>query len=193
MGWGARGARGAHYRSTSGLLVRLCLVFAIAGLAAGCFQPVYGDRSVAGGPGVHDAMKGVEIPQIVARPNSPEAPISVQLRNELLFSFTGGGSPAAPTHRLTIQLVGTQSTVAIDNAGFTQIENFRLTAIYNLVEIATKRTVMVGQAATAAGYDGAGQQRFARISAAQDAGRRATKEISDQITTRIAAYFVTGS
>jgi LPS-assembly lipoprotein len=156
-------------------------------------EPVYGDRSVTGGPGVNEAMRAVEVAQIPARPNSPEAPLAVQLRNELLFSFTGGGAPYRPTHRLTIQLTGSQNTVAVDNTGFTQIENFRMAATYVLTEIATGRIVLTGQASTAAGYDGAGQQRFARISAAHDAGRRVTKVISDQITTRIAAYFVAGS
>ena len=187
MGWGAS-------RSASGRLARLCVVFALAGLAGGCFQPVYSDRSaVPGGGGVSQALRGVEIAPITARANSPEAPLAVQLRNELIFSFTGGGSPAPSTHRLTVQLVGSQSTVATDNTGFTQIENFRVTAFFILTEIATGRSVMAGSALTAAGYDGAGQQRFARIVASQDAGRRATKVISDQITTRLASYFVTGS
>ena len=100
-GWGA-------HLSTSDRLVRLCLVFAVAGLAGGCFQPVYGDRSVSGGPGVREALKGVQIPIITAPANSPTAPVAVQLRNDLIFNFTGGGTPTSPTDRLGIQLVGAQ-------------------------------------------------------------------------------------
>ncbi len=187
MGWGA-------HLSTSGRLVRLCLVFAVAGLAGGCFQPVYGDRSVSGGPGVREALKGVEIPIITAPANSPTAPIAVQLRNDLIFNFTGGGTPTSPTHRLAIQLVGTQSTVAVDNTGFSADR-----------ELPSDRDLYPDRDCDQQDRHGGirprpppattapRQQRFARVSASQDAGRRATKEISDQITTRIAAYFVTGT
>ena len=37
-----------------------------------------------------------------------------------------------------------------------------------------------------------GQQRFARVSGMHDAERRAAKVISDNITTRLAAFFVSG-
>jgi LPS-assembly lipoprotein len=42
-------------------------------------------------------------------------------------------------------------------------------------------------------YDTLGQQRFARISGMHDAEQRAAKVISDNITTRLASYFVAGS
>jgi LPS-assembly lipoprotein len=42
-------------------------------------------------------------------------------------------------------------------------------------------------------YDPAGTQRFARISGMLDAERRAAKVISENVTTRLASYFVSGS
>ena len=53
--------------------------------------------------------------------------------------------------------------------------------------------MLTGRATTVVSYDPAGSQRYARISGMQDAERRAAKTISDDITTRMAAYFVSGT
>jgi LPS-assembly lipoprotein len=52
---------------------------------------------------------------------------------------------------------------------------------------------VTGRATNGASYDTAGQQRFARISGMQDAAHRAAKAIADNITARLASYFVNGS
>ena len=67
-----------------------------------------------------------------------------------------------------------------------------LNASYSLVEIATKKTVLTGRATTTVSYDPANAQRFARISAMQDAERRAAKVIADNVTSRLSSYFVSG-
>jgi LPS-assembly lipoprotein len=72
-------------------------------------------------------------------------------------------------------------------------EIYSLSATYSLAEIATKKVVVTGRATNSASYDTAGQQRFARIRGMQDAESRAAKVISDNITTRLASYFVSGS
>ena len=39
---------------------RLVALLALAGLTAGCFQPLYGDKTVAGSPAIADRMSSVE-------------------------------------------------------------------------------------------------------------------------------------
>jgi LPS-assembly lipoprotein len=73
------------------------------------------------------------------------------------------------------------------------LEHFALNTTYTLTEIATKKVVLTGRASTNVSYDTLGQQRFARISGMHDAERQAAKVISDNITTRMASYFVSGS
>jgi LPS-assembly lipoprotein len=73
------------------------------------------------------------------------------------------------------------------------VESFGLKSTYSLTEIATGKVVVTGAASTAVSYDTLGQQRFARLSGMQAAERRAAKVISDNITTRLASYFVSGS
>jgi len=62
-----------------------------------------------------------------------------------------------------------------------------------LTEIGTGKPVVTGNATTNLSYDNAGTQRFARISGAHDAERRAAKVISETITTRMSSYFVSGT
>ena len=40
----------------------IALAMAVAGLVAGCFEPLYGQRSVTGGPGVGTRLAGVDVP-----------------------------------------------------------------------------------------------------------------------------------
>jgi LPS-assembly lipoprotein len=72
-------------------------------------------------------------------------------------------------------------------------EIYTLRTNYSLTEIATGKVVVTGNASTAVSYDTLGQQRFARLSGMHDAERKAAKVLSDNITTRLASYFISGS
>src|SRR5438552_3902425 len=89
-------------------MARFAAVVAVAALTGGCFQPLYGERSLTGAPALRDALSGVDVMQISAPDGSYEARLAVQIRNELLFSFTGGGPPLPQTHRLKIQMAGSR-------------------------------------------------------------------------------------
>ena len=71
-------------------------------------------------------------------------------------------------------------------------EIYSLSTTYSLAEIATNRVVVTGRATTTVSYDVPGSQRFARMSGAHDAEQRAAKVLSDNITSRLASYFVNG-
>ena len=164
-----------------------------AALLGGCFQPLYG-TSTETGRGVRDSLSAVEVEQIPAAANTSEAPLAVQIRNDLLFNFTGGGYPSPPTHRLKVVINGNRAVVNIDRAtALPTVETYTLRSSYSLTEIATGKVVVSGNASTPVSYDTMGQQRFARLSGMHDAERRAAKVISDNITTRLASYFVSGS
>ena len=69
---------------------RVAAVFVAAGLTAACFQPLYGERSLSGGPGLRDRLGGVEVLLIDTASGTPEARIGVELRNALIFDLSGG-------------------------------------------------------------------------------------------------------
>ena len=139
-------------------------------------------------------LSGVEIEQINAAANTPEARLAVQIQNELRFNVTGGGGSQRSTHRLKVQIAGSRAVLSATNVtGLPIIENFVLNATYTLTEAATGKAVLTGRATTTVTYDPAGTQRFARIAGLQDAERRAAKVIADSVTTRLASFFVSGS
>jgi LPS-assembly lipoprotein len=76
----------------------LIVPFAAAALLAGCFQPMYGDHSIGGGPSIKAALGSVDVSQIAAPSGSPEARIAVDIRNSLLFDLNGGTDPKLPAY-----------------------------------------------------------------------------------------------
>jgi LPS-assembly lipoprotein len=187
MGW-------REGRASVNRFLNLPIVLFSAALLGGCFQPLYGTGSESGRPGVRDALMSVDVQQIDAAANTSEARLAVQIRNDLMFNFTAGGYAAPATHRLKIQIAGNRAVVAIDRAtALPNVETYGLKTTYSLTEIATGKVVVSGQASTSVSYDTLGQQRFARLSGMHDAERRAAKVLSDNITSRLASYFISGS
>src|SRR4030088_1139480 len=71
-------------------VLRAAGALAIAALAGGCFQPLYGEQSPMGGPVLRDQLSAVDIVQIEAPKGSDQARLAVEIRNALLYAFRGG-------------------------------------------------------------------------------------------------------
>jgi LPS-assembly lipoprotein len=176
-------------------VLRAAAAMGIAALAGGCFQPLYGEQSPMGGPVLRDQLSAVDIVQIEAPKGSDEARLAVEIRNALLFDFSGGGSPAPPTHRLKIAISSTRASIIVDvHTSRPDIENYGINATYSLTEIATAKVVVTGQTFARVSYDIPGQaQRFARLRGLRDAETRAAKVIADNVRSRLASYFIAGT
>jgi LPS-assembly lipoprotein len=176
------------------IAARLLAVAALAALTAGCFQPMYAERT-DGTPGLREKLMGVEIPP-VDKPNaSREARIQVEIRNALAFKLYGNATGMPPTHRLVLRFTTSRSSLMIDQAtGLPTGENVGIDAQYNLIELASNKSVMTGSTFSRVSYDMPGSyQRFARSRAFRDAEDRASQEIAENIQTRLAAFFVAGT
>src|SRR5215211_541999 len=176
------------------IAARLIAVAALAALTAGCFQPMYAERT-DGTPGLREKLMGVEIPP-VDKPNaSREARLGVEIRNALAFKLYGNATGMPPTHRLVIRFSTSRSSLMVDpNTALPSSENYSLDAQYNLVEIVSNKSVMTGTTFSRVSYDIPGQlQRFARARAVRDAEDRAAQEIAENIQTRLASFFVAGT
>jgi LPS-assembly lipoprotein len=176
------------------IAARLLAVVALAVLTAGCFQPMYAEHT-DGTPGLREKLMGVELPP-VDKPNaSHEARLGVEIRNALAFKLYGNATGMPPTHRLVIRFSTSRSSLMIDPAtALPSSENIGIDAQYNLIDIATDKSVMTGTTFSRVSYDMPGQlQRFARSRAFRDAEDRAAQEIAERIQTRLAAFFVAGT
>jgi LPS-assembly lipoprotein len=181
--------------SGRGSIVRAVAALAIAALAGGCFQPLYGDHSPTGGPVLRDQLSAVDILQIEAPKGSDESRLAVEIRNALLFDFTGGGASTSPTHRLKISMSSQRASIIVDiHTSRPDIEDYGINATYSLTEIATGKVVVTGTTFARVSYDIPGQQqRFARQRGLRDAESRAARVIADNIMSRMASYFVAGT
>jgi LPS-assembly lipoprotein len=126
---------------------------------------------------------------------SREARIGVEIRNALAFKLYGNATGMPPTHRLILRFSSSRSSLIVDpNTGLPTSENSGIDAQYNLVDIASNRSVLNGSTFSRVTYDMPGSyQRFARSRALRDAEDRAANEIAENIQTRLAAFFTAGT
>jgi len=184
MSWGER----------RGMAVRLLMVCALGALLGGCFQPMYAENGVPGSPNLHDKLAAIELPTVkVGKPT--DSRLGVSVKNALAFNFYGAATGEAPTHRLEVSLSTTALSIIVDTlSGRPDIQDYGIDASYTLREIATGKAVVTGQTFSRVSFDIPGQeQRFARARALRDAEDRASQQIADNISRRLASYFVAGS
>ena len=176
------------------IAARLLVVAGLAALTAGCFQPMYAEHT-DGTPALREKLMGVEVPPVEKNNASREARVQVEIRNALAFKLYGNATGMPPTHRLVLKFTTSRSSLMIDPAtALPSSENVGIDAQYNLIEIASNKSVMTGATFSRVSYDIPGQlQRFARSRAFRDAEDRAAQEIAERIQTRLASFFVAGT
>ena len=173
---------------------RLLTVAALAALTAGCFQPMYAEHA-DGTPALREKLMGVELPPIDKPNASREARLGVEIRNALAFKLYGNATGMPPTHRLVIRFTTSRTSLMTDpNTALPTSENYGIDAQYNLIELTSNKSVMTGSTFSRVSYDIPGSiQRFARTRAFRDAEDRAAQEITENIQTRLASFFVAGT
>ena len=167
MWWPSRTTEDGRPR-TEGLglsvLCRLLSVVCLAALAAGCFQPLYGERTITGEPALRAAFRGIDVAQIDAPGGSALARIAVEVRNALLFDLTGGDSQTPPTHRLVIVLQTSTSSIIVDPT--TARPEFEITALnanYRLIETRVIAPVLAAHIPLRQGIDAMASARAAAL------------------------------
>ena len=96
-----------HLRSS----VRWIATGAITLALAGCFQPMYADRSVTGGtgPNLREAMRDVEVVAIEGR-------LGQEIRNDIIFELTGGaGNPSSAPYKLNMSVSSNSYSAILDS------------------------------------------------------------------------------
>ena len=176
------------------IALRLAAVVTLAALTAACFQPMYAEHT-DGTPDLRDKLLGVEVPPVDKPNGSREARIGVEIRNALAFKLYGNATGMPPTHRLVLRFTTSKSSLLVDqNTGLPTSENYGIDAQYDLIDIATNKSVMTGTTFARVSYDMPGSyQRYARSRAFRDAEDRAAQQIAENIQTRLASYFVAGT
>ena len=151
---------------------------ALAVLTACGFQPIYGSR---GTPGTQIEMASIEVGIIKDRQGQ-------QLRNFLLDRINPGGTPQSPNYTLTVVLTSGKEFLAFRKSRFSTRANLNFVAVFNL----KGKNQYLGE-----NFSGTSKitvsynilsSHFATLTAEENARTRAVKELSDDISNRIAAF-----
>ncbi|MDP1909168.1 MAG: LPS assembly lipoprotein LptE, partial [Hyphomicrobium sp.] len=176
--------------------IRLLAALGLAALVAGCFQPLYGDRTVSvGTSSISDKLSAVEVAPVKESAGNRLGRVGVEMRDQLLFNLTGGGPAPSSAYRLEVSLTATQLQVIVDiNSARPEIQNYGINANYVLIDNATGKPVVRDTTFARVSYNIPGQQqRFAGDRGLRDAENRAAKVIADNIRNRLASYFTAGT
>jgi LPS-assembly lipoprotein len=157
------------------------LLAGLAGLAlSGCgFQPLYGGTT-AGGQKLSEVMAGVEVDPIPGR-------VGQKLRNELIFTNTGGGAAAPSRYKLEIAIKESVADQLVQITGDATGQVYQLDATFQLIDPANGKVLLQGKAISRAPYNRF-QEIFANVRARYDAENRAARTISESIKTQVAAF-----
>ena len=155
-----------------------------AGLAAlalaGCgFQPLYGGTT-AGGAKLAEVMAAVEIAPIPGR-------VGQKLRNELIFTNTGGGYAAPTRYKLDIAIKESVTDELVQITGDATGQVYQIEATFKLINLSNGQVLLDGKALSRAAYNRF-QEIFANVRARYDAENRAARTISESIRTQVAAH-----
>jgi LPS-assembly lipoprotein len=179
----------------AGLLARVAVILAAAGLTAGCWAPLYG-RPTPDSESVHDKLAEILVVPAAVPRGTPVERIAVGMHNALQFDLSGGAPPPqVPTYRLTMNLSQSALTAVINpSSGRPDAAAGGVNVGYQLVEIASGKLVVNDHTFVHVDYDIPGsEQRFASQRALRDAENRAVQVAADLIRTRLASFFVAGT
>ncbi len=162
-------------------------LFLLLSLAlTGCFRPLYADNSTLSST---NKSAGVELSKIDIAPIA-QSRTGVLLRNDLIFTLTGGGVPASGSpYRLnvTLQQQNVQQQIEpISTRSMSMLVS--MSADYTLSDSKTGAKLYSGRTFARASYD-RDVQRFANIRAEREAEDRASKQLAEGIRNGLAGYF----
>lgn len=160
------------------------LAVGITLVLGGCFRPLYGPT--ASGKGVAAELASVDI--VIASQVAQERPAHY-LEQELRFALNGSRPQPVKAYRLELSISQQVLTASVNQTtGQAVAAILRMRANYKLVQAGSTTVLTAGTATTTAGYD-RNPQRFANLRAARDAEIRASKEMAEQLQTRLAGWF----
>ena len=172
-----RRKQGAPFASRRRALALIGSALLAAPLVSAC-QPLYG--STASGARLKDVMAGIDITPVPGR-------VGQRLRNELIFTTTGGNRPGESRYRLDISVRESVTKTLVSTTGDAEGEIFQLEANYKLVSLADNKTVFEGKGVGRAAFDRF-NPIFANVRAQIDAENRSARTVAEAIRVGLAGY-----
>lgn len=157
----------------------LSLVFLMPLTACG-FEPLYGNRSASGDAAFNDFHQ-IKVATIPERSGQ-------MLRNELLDRLNYRGEPTQPLYELKIEMKEERRDVLVRSDEIATATDMTLTATYQLVDRKDGKVLASGSPRSIVRYNVLASP-YATLNSAEDARRRAAKQLAEDIRARLGVYF----
>lgn len=161
-------------------LIGICVML------AGCgFKPMYGKFSNSEGD-LRDVMANIRVASITedGRPSR----IGQVIRNNLLDRLTPFGETKSAEYLLKVNFLIEEHGYGIREDESVTLQNLKLVAAYQLEDVEDGKVVLDSAARALVTYDLA-QADYSNMIARQAAMKRLSEEVSNQMATRIGAFF----
>jgi LPS-assembly lipoprotein len=112
-----------------------------------------------------------------------------QIRNELLDLLTPHGAPQHPHYILNVTVSETKNAFAVKKNAFATRADLRLTGNFNLLSSDGRKSLTSGKIFVISSYDIISSD-FATLSAEKNARERCILQLSEDIRSQLAVYFV---
>ena len=168
--------------------VRIKLIGALLltlGLAACGFKPMYGQFSDGKGD-LRDVMANIRVTSILedGRPSR----IGQVIRNNLMDRLTPFGETKSAEYILSVTFFIEEQGYGIREDESVTLQNLKLVAAYRLEDVNTTKIVLDSAARALVTYDLA-RSDYSNMIARNAAIKRLSEEVSNQMATRIGAFF----
>lgn len=168
-------------RRTLGLLAAI-----VPAVASGCgFRPLYAKREGRDAAKVDLARTKLRVVR-ASRPKYDR--LGQILHNNLIDRINPSGQPREPLYSLAVKISVHRSGSGLQITEEATRARLTVNASFSLSDVATGKTMMDGKERSINSYNILDSE-FATLSAEQDAGKRAVREIADSIKVRLALYF----
>ena len=160
-------------RKISGPIISMTVALFI--LSACQFQPLYGTNSTS-----NAQLTNITVGEVDTRTGQ-------QVRNHLLFLLNGGSAAIEPAYRANLRISIANKTLAnVQSVQDRTTGSIEVSVSYDLIDLATSKSVAKGKRRAKAAYDRTGQS-FANSRAERDAENRAAKEAAEAIRFALAS------
>jgi LPS-assembly lipoprotein len=149
-------------------------------LAACGFEPLYGNRQQSGDATFNDFHQ-IKVATIPERSGQ-------MLRNELLDRLNYRGEPSQPRYELKVSLREERREVLVRADEVATAVDLTINAKYELVDRANGAVLSTATPRAIMRYNVLASP-YATLSSAEDARRRAAKQLAEDIRARLAVYF----
>ncbi len=156
---------------------RVVLGVALAALAGACtVRPVYMQTATGGAPMAD--LSAVSVGQVGDR-------VAQEVRNNLIFAFTGGRPAAPPRYDLSLNVSTSEIRLGFEKDETAPAYQVTVAVKFELKDIASGRSILRSSSSGVASYDRS-NQNFANVRARIDAENRAAQAVADQLQLRLA-------